>query len=181
MEIHWRNPNELRDEDREQAEERIRGLAEGHSDLIDVWVDVEERTGHHRQGPITVALRGEVRGSEIMAHGREEEPGLALRRALKTFERTLGRLRERRRERRSERPAEPPLLAVVDRVFPDDGYGFLLTDDGEQVYFHRNAVRDQLAFESLEEGQRVSLDVEAGAKGLQATFVAPCPPDAPRP
>jgi CspA family cold shock protein len=96
------------------------------------------------------------------------------------FEREVWRLRHRRTQRRAEQPTAPPLLGVVDQVSLEKGYGFVLCDSGERVYFHRNALRD-LDFESLSEGQRVGLNVEAGDKGPQATVVLPAPPDAPSP
>jgi len=49
----------------------------------------------------------------------------------------------------------------------------LLTDGGERVYFHRNAVGGGLEFEHLEGGEVVGLDYEAGDAGLQAKFVHP--------
>ena len=67
---------------------------------------------------------------------------------------------------------------MIDRVIAADGYGFILTDAGEQVYFHRNAVRGGLEFERLAEGERIALDFEAGEQGPQATVVLPAPPDA---
>ena len=69
----------------------------------------------------------------------------------------------------------PPFLGVVDRVLRDDGYGFILTDGGEQVYFHRNAVKEGLDFERLEEADRVGLNIEAGIEGPQATTVVAAP------
>jgi cold shock CspA family protein len=74
-------------------------------------------------------------------------------------------MRERRTEQRSERPAAPPHLGIVDRIFREEGYGFVLTDGGEQVYFHRNAVRGALDFDRLAEGDRVGLNLEAGDEG----------------
>jgi cold shock CspA family protein len=69
----------------------------------------------------------------------------------------------------------------VDRVFREDGYGFILTDGGERVYFHRNAVKGNLDFERLGEADRVALNVEEGREGPQATAVVAAPPDAPAP
>ena len=70
---------------------------------------------------------------------------------------------------------------MIDEVLPGEGYGFILTDAGERVYFHRNAVQGELDFERLEPGQRVGLDLEGGEKGPQATVVVAAPPDAPGP
>ena len=180
VQIHWRNPHAVSAEEREAVEDRIHGLAEGHSDLIDIWIDLEEST-HHRRGADSVTLRCQARGTEIVTHGQGDEPTPALRIALDTFERDVKRMRERRTDRRSERPPAPPQLGIVDRVFPEKGYGFLLTDSGEQVYFHENAVGSGLRFSALQEGERVALDTEQGDKGPQATFVAPAPPEAPVP
>ena len=182
MEIHWRHPGELKDEEREAAEKRLRRLADGHTDLIDVWVDVEPSSDHHRKGQERVAIRCQARQADVVAHAEADEVGLALRRALQTFERDVRRLRSRRTDRRVEAPRPPaPQLGIVDRVLPEEGYGFLLTDDGEQVYFHRNAVGNGLRFEELQEGQRVTLNFEAGDEGPQATIVAPAPPGTPSP
>ncbi len=180
MQIHWRNPHAIPEEERESAEGRLEELARDHSDLIDLWIDVEE-SSHHRRGAEAVTLRCQARGAELIAHGHADEAPQALRKALDSFARDVRKLRERRTDRRVERPAPPPHLGVVDRLFPDDGYGFLLTDAGEQIYFHENAVGAGLAFASLEEGQRVALNYEPGEKGPQATFVAPAPADAPAP
>ena len=90
-------------------------------------------------------------------------------------------MRDRRSDRRAERVAGVPELGIVDRVFAEEGYGFILTDAGDQVYFHRNAVHGGLAFDALEEGQRVGLDIEGGEKGPQATTVVPPPPGTPSP
>jgi ribosomal subunit interface protein len=37
--------------------------------------------------------------------------------------------------------AGPP-VALISRVYPEDGYGFLRTEDGRELYFHENALLD---------------------------------------
>ena len=56
----------------------------------------------------------------------------------------------------------------------DEGFGFILLEDGTEVYFHRNAVHD-LEFERMDEGLEVTLNVAPGVKGPQATTVNPVP------
>jgi cold shock CspA family protein/ribosome-associated translation inhibitor RaiA len=180
MEIHWRNLATLRDEERAAIEERLRSLAAGHEDLIDIRIAGRE-SGHHRHGEKEVRITCQARGKELVAARSRADLGLALNEALDAFEREVHRLRERRRDRSLERPAEPPLLGIVDRVFREEGYGFLLTDAGDRVYFHRNAVKEGLDFARLEEGDRVALNVVGGRDGPQATTVVAPPPDAPRP
>ncbi len=176
MEIHWRKAEKLTDDERGAAESLLESLAGDHNDLIDIWIEVDE-SPHHRQGNATVSIRCQARGEELVVRERATDPSLALRDTLDAFDRDVRKMRGRRRSRRTERPPAPPHLGVVDAVFAEEGYGFLVTDGGERVYFHRNAVSKGLAFETLDEGQRVALNYEAGEKGLQATFVAPPPPE----
>ena len=49
----------------------------------------------------------------------------------------------------------------------DKGYGFISGDD---VFVHFSAIQGD-GFKSLEEGQKVSFDVEEGDRGLQAANV----------
>jgi cold shock CspA family protein/ribosome-associated translation inhibitor RaiA len=179
MQLHWHHPELFSERDRELAEERIHGLAHGYADLIDVRISARP-TGHHRHGGQEVRITCQARGKEIVAARTRPDAGLALNETLDAFEREVRRMRERRADQRKERPAEPPELGVIDRVRIDDDHGFVLTDAGLRVYFHRNAVQG-LAFAELSEGQRVALDFEAGDEGPQATFVGPPPPGAPLP
>jgi len=176
MEIHWRNASELRPELREAAEVRLRALEEGHTDLIDVRISARD-TAHHRHGGSEVRIVCQARGKELVAARERPELGLALNEALDAFEREVWRMRHKRTQERVERPTPPPELGVIDRILHGQGYGFILTDAGEKVYFHRNAVKEGLHFHALEEGQRVGLQLEAGEKGLQATAVMAPPPE----
>lgn len=177
MQIQWVDMQEIRSDEREAIESRLLALSNGHTDLIDVRI-VAKQSGHHRHGGQEVRIACLARGKELVAARTRPDLSLALHEAVESFIREVKRFRDRRDDRRSEQAPAPPLLGIVDRVFRDEGYGFILTDGGEQVYFHRNAVHDGLDFEQLSEGQRVGLDLEAGQEGLQATTVGAAPPDA---
>jgi cold shock CspA family protein/ribosome-associated translation inhibitor RaiA len=178
MEIHWRHPEVFGERDRRVAESQLQELAGDRTDLIDVRI-VARPSGHHRHGGQEVRIACQARGKEIVAARTRADARAALNEALDALEREVWRMRHRRTQQRVEHPLGPPERGVIDRIFPAEGYGFVVTDAGDNVYFHRNAVRGGLAFERLEEGQRVGLDLEGGADGIQATVILPAPPDSP--
>jgi len=180
MEIHWRQSESFREADRSATEARLRGMAGDKGDLIDVHI-AARTSGHHRHGGHEVRITAQARGTELVAARTRDDVAQALNEALDAFEREVWRMRHKHVQERRERPAGPAELGVVDRVLVEEGYGFILTDAGENVYFHRNAVGGGLRFEELGEGQRVGLNLEGGDEGPQATVVVPAPPDAPSP
>ena len=50
------------------------------------------------------------------------------------------------------------------------GYGFITTEEGEDVFVHFSAIQDE-GFKTLDEGAEVELDVVEGEKGPQAANV----------
>ena len=59
---------------------------------------------------------------------------------------------------------------TVARLDPSGEFGFIETNDGREIYFHRNSVLDN-GFARLAEGTRVTFAEEVGEKGPQASTV----------
>ncbi|MEB3429585.1 cold-shock protein [Citroniella saccharovorans] len=51
------------------------------------------------------------------------------------------------------------------------GYGFISTEEGEDVFVHYSALEDNGEFRTLDEGQEVEFEITEGEKGPQASNV----------
>ena len=69
-----------------------------------------------------------------------------------------------------DRDHPPP--GRVTRIFPDQGYGFLTTPEGEEVYFNKNSVRGA-SFAQLSIGSEVTFTIapEDADQGARAASV----------
>lgn len=54
----------------------------------------------------------------------------------------------------------------------EKGYGFITLDDGEEVFVHYKHIEGD-GYRSLNDGQRVELEVVEGPKGKHASNVRP--------
>lgn len=51
------------------------------------------------------------------------------------------------------------------------GFGFITGEDNKDIFVHQSAIQQEDGFRTLEEGQKVSYDVEASDKGDRAVNV----------
>lgn len=133
-----------------------------------VLVEVPHRR-HHKGVLFNTRIDITVPGGEIVIK-REPHEDLyvsigdafrAARRQVEDYD------RERRREVKYH---EEMPRAIVSALFPEKGYGFLITPDGREFYFHKNSVlRDK--FKVLKIGTKVRFVEELGEMGPQASTV----------
>jgi cold shock CspA family protein len=87
--------------------------------------------------------------------------------AFRAARRQLQSLVERRRGQ-AKPPQEPRALVV--RLFPEAGYGFIKTPEGRELYFHRHSVLHD-DFDRLTVGTEVRFEEAEGEEGPQASTV----------
>lgn len=89
----------------------------------------------------------------------------------RAFDEAARRLQDYVRRVRGEvKPHEHHKQGRVKKLFTYEGYGFVETPEGDEVYFHRNAVLDR-AFNRMTIGSKVSFVEEMGDKGPQASTI----------
>jgi cold shock CspA family protein/ribosome-associated translation inhibitor RaiA len=134
-----------------------------------VEIDMPRRRGH--TGLLyNVRIDLGVPGGEIVIKRQPQESLLAaVQDAFKAAERRVQDQSRRMRGDIKLDRASP--RGTVTRLLPWQGYGFITTADGREVYFDRNSVLNG-AFDRLEEGTDVRFVEEPGEKGPQATAVA---------
>jgi cold shock CspA family protein/ribosome-associated translation inhibitor RaiA len=138
-------------------------------------VVVEPAGEHHLHGNLyEVRIDLTVPGEEIAVtrepgeHAEYRDIRVALRDAFDSARRKLEDYVRRRRG--AVKALETAPHGRVSKLFPEEGYGFLETPDGREVYFHRHSVLHD-AFDRLQVGAEVAFVEEEGKKGPQASTV----------
>lgn len=173
---------------REEAEK----LSEFYEDIIGCRVMVEIPHQHHQRGKrfhiridLTVpggeivtkhtpSLHDSLQQIEIEKRKKEHEIAapnkdiyVAIRDAFKIARRQL---LDYARRQNGEVKHHEPMRARVSGLFPEEGYGYLETPDGDEIYFDRDNVPNN-GFKKLAIGTEVSFVEVEGDRGPQAIAV----------
>ncbi len=128
---------------------------------------ITDRPSRFEKASDEVALRESRELSKYAAHDDIE---LSIRDAFDAARRKLQDYARRRRGVVKIHDGSPH--ARVSKLYPDEGFGFLETSDGREIYFHANSVLDT-GFAALKIGKEVHFVEELGENGPQATTVTP--------
>lgn len=133
---------------------------------------------HHRQGRlfcVRIVLHGPGCDIAVTREGQadqaHEDAFVALRDA---FDAALRQAEDqaRRHDHRTAHHAPAFAHGRVARFIAGEDCGFIETDDGREVYFHRNSVAAH-GFDRLRLGDPVRLSIAEGEQGPQAAIVHP--------
>jgi cold shock CspA family protein/ribosome-associated translation inhibitor RaiA len=157
--------------------ERAMKLDDFFDHIMGCRVVIEPAGKHHEHGnlydvriDITVPDEEMVVSREPGQHAEYKDIRVALRDAFDAARRQLQDYVRRRRGFVKSLETSPK--GRVSKIFPYQGYGFIETRDGRQIYFQRQSVLHQ-QFDELEVGCEVAFVEEEGEKGPQASTVKP--------
>ena len=158
--------------------EHVDRLEKLYPHLVGCRVSVEMLHKQHRSGNVPevhIAIR--VPGREIAISREPHKPALrhaapnvhtSIKDAFRAAEK---RLMDFKQQQYGEGKArEVPIQGRIAQLIAEKNYGFIATGDGEELYFHRNAVADG-GFDELREGDSVQYSVAIGDKGPGAARV----------
>ncbi len=156
---------------------RAAKLDEIHPGLISCRVAVEVDQEHQRSGsPYRVRIVARVPPGKELVVRRETGKGdiherlpAAVTDAFEALERQLVKTKDKLQGKLKSSPAVE-LRGHVVRLFREEGYGFIRSVDGREIYFHQNAVLSG-DFPRLEIGTGVRYFPSAGEEGPQASTV----------
>ncbi len=146
--------------------------------IIHCRVAVELQHRQHRTGNIfEVHIDLALPGGELVvsrephrAKQRYASPDVysSLRDAFAAAERQLKSFKER--QRGEVKPHDVSFQGQVSQLYPAEEHGFILTNEGTQLYFHRNSVMNG-GFERLKRGDPVAFVSSVGDTGPIASKV----------
>ncbi|MFN5755719.1 MAG: cold shock domain-containing protein [Planctomycetia bacterium] len=160
---------------REAALRHIEGLESVYDRITGCHVVIAQPHRHKREGRLySVRVDLVVPGREIVVNRNHpfdhahEDVYVAMR---DSFDAARRQLEDHIRHLRGAvKPHAPRAIGRVTQVFPLQGYGFLATPDGREIYFHQHAISEH-DFRMLEIGSEVHFSEEEGDQGAQAAHV----------
>ncbi len=156
--------------------ERVDKLGQIFDHIIScrVTLDVPNRTPNYDVLNHRVNVEINVPGEELVASREPNENDnfndiyVTIRDAFDAAEQQLRSYAGRLRETQVSHEDSP--YAIIDKMFLDKGYGFLMTSDGREIYFHENSVSPP-GFDKLNKGDTVRFVEALGDEGPQASLV----------
>ncbi|MDH5545933.1 MAG: HPF/RaiA family ribosome-associated protein [Gammaproteobacteria bacterium] len=135
-----------------------------------VMVETPHRHKNHGQ-QYNVRIDITMPGIELVV---KREPDQDLSVAVRdAFDAARRQILSYQRKRRGEVKHHEEMIptATVSKIFEQEGYGFLETNDGREIYFHENSVIDK-GLDELEIGNTVRFSEKQGVNGPQASYVS---------
>ncbi|MCG6928946.1 MAG: cold shock domain-containing protein [Desulfofustis sp.] len=131
-----------------------------------------EATAHHKEGGYEVKIVASVPNDTVVVTKKGERVRPLI---IEAFDVLSLQLKEiQRKKRKTKKQAEPVIegdsFGIIQKVSPQESYGFIATYDDREIYFHENALKNA-GIDELAEGDSVIYGESIGDKGPQASWV----------
>jgi len=163
---------ELRKSWQDRIDEEKDRLYRHHPGLVHNLRVTIEGTSHHKTGGYELRVIASVPNDTVVVKRKGESVRPLLVDAFDTLGLQLKELQRKRRQpiKAQETTTAKGDVAVIKSVFPIESYGFLITPEGKEVYFHENALKDA-DINEIGAGDEVRFGETTGDKGPQASWV----------
>ncbi|HYH18159.1 MAG TPA: HPF/RaiA family ribosome-associated protein [Azospirillum sp.] len=158
--------------------ERAEKLERMYDRLVGIRVALEHQHRQHKTGNVVdVRIELMVPGSDIVVSRQPNkakekyanpDARTSIRDAFEAAERQLKDFKQKLRGDVKARDAEEP--GRVSQLYPAEDHGFIMTNTGTQLYFHRNSCIN-VAFDELQTGDPVKYIETVGDTGPTASKV----------
>ncbi len=153
-------------------EEKAR-LNRHHAGFINHLRVTIEGTSSHREGGYELRVIDSIPNDTVVVKIKVEKVVPLLVDAFNTLGLQLKELQRKRRQSNKVHPEAgkgASAEGVVKSIFPFESYGFIATPQGQEIYFHENALKD-ISMNQLSEGDGVKFGEAQGDKGPCAAWV----------
>ena len=176
LEVSYRNV-EKTDALEALVQEKVDKLEEVCDHISSCRIAIEKAHDHPSSGSpyrvridLTVPPRHELAVTKSPDEGTQYEPLEAvIRDAFEAARRQLAELNERQHQKVKSHPTQE-MTGIVTKLSADEGYGFIKSLEGQEIYFNRNSVLSN-DFDRLEIGTGVQFFAQEGDEGLRASTV----------
>ena len=131
-----------------------------------------EATSHHKEGGFEIKLVATVPSDTVVVSRKGENVRALLGDAFDVLSLQLKEnLRKKRKSQKGvDQAAETSNYGIIKKLSPHESYGFIVTLDEREIYFHENSLKD-VDMDHLSEGDSVIYGETLGDKGPQASWV----------
>ena len=164
---------EMRKVWQDKIDEETSRLERHHAGFINHLRLTIEGTAHHKEGGYELRVVASIPNDTVVVKRKGEKVVPIVVDAFNT----LGmQLKELQRKRRQSFKVPPEAAkgtgseGIIKTIYPYESYGFIVTSQGREIYFHENSLKD-ITMNQLSEGDDVKFGEAEGDKGPCAAWV----------
>jgi len=131
-----------------------------------------EATAHHKEGGFEIKLVATVPNDTVIVTRNGDTVRAALTESFSVLTLQLKEIQRKKRKNQKQAPQGETAdgVGIIRKVSPHESYGFIMSADKRDIYFHENSLKN-INMDELAEGDSVIFGETRGDKGPQASWV----------